>query len=108
MHRAPLAATSALLAGTVAAALAAPATAEKTHFTYLWHLEQPIYWPDRQAGTQRYERAWQSILRRDAGAAHPENDLRQIFGLDDRIAAYQYRPRDTVSAVSWASEAGAQ
>jgi len=91
-----------------AATLAAPALAEKTHFTYLWHLEQPIYWPDRQAGTQRYERAWQSILRKDAGAAHPENDLRQIFGLDDRIAAYQYRPRDTVSAVSWASEAGAQ
>ena len=60
--------------------LAAPAAAEKTHFTYLWHLEQPVYWPDRQAGTQRYERAWQSILRRDAGDAHPENDLRAIFG----------------------------
>ncbi|MFZ9880668.1 MAG: hypothetical protein ACO3QC_04625, partial [Phycisphaerales bacterium] len=65
MHRAPLAATSALLAGTVAAALAAPATAEKTHFTYLWHLEQPIYWPDDAGG--RYERAWQSIVRKDAG-----------------------------------------
>lgn len=36
------------------ATLAAPAAAEKTHFTYLWHLEQPIYWPDRQSGTQRY------------------------------------------------------
>ncbi|MEY3026751.1 MAG: hypothetical protein RLZZ238_1648 [Planctomycetota bacterium] len=90
------------------AATACTALAEKTHFTYLWHLEQPIYWPDRQAGTQRYERAWQSILRRDAGAAHPENDLRGIFGLDDRVAAYQYRPRDCVSAISWASEAGAQ
>jgi hypothetical protein len=92
----------------LAALCAAPALAEKTHFTYLWHLEQPVYWPDRQAGTQRYERAWQSILRKDAGAAHPENDLRQIFGLADRVAAYQYRPRDTVSAISWASEAGAQ
>jgi hypothetical protein len=89
-------------------AITAPARAEKTHFTYLWHLEQPIYWPDRQAGTQRYERAWQSILRRDAGAANPENDLRGIFGLDDRVAAYQYRPRDTVGAISWAGEAGAQ
>ena len=92
----------------VAATIATPAVAEKTHFTYLWHMEQPIYWPDRQAGTQRYERAWQSILRKDAGAAHPENDLRAIFGLDDRVAAYQYRPRDTVGAISWASEAGAQ
>ena len=90
------------------AAFAAPAVAEKTHFTYLWHLEQPIYWPDRQAGTQRYERAWQSTLRRDAGGAHPQNDLRAIFGLADRVAAYQFRPRDTVSAISWASEAGAQ
>ena len=88
--------------------LAAPAAAEKTHFTYLWHLEQPVYWPDRQAGTQRYERAWQSILRRDAGDAHPENDLRAIFGLADRVAAYQFRPRDCVSAISWASESGAQ
>ena len=81
---------------------------EKTHFTYLWHMEQPIYWPDRQAGTQRYERAWQSILRKDAGATNPENDLRMIFGLPDRVAAYQSRPRDTVSQISWASEAGAQ
>jgi len=87
---------------------ASPALAEKTHFTYLWHLEQPIYWPDRQAGTQRYERAWQSILRKDAGATNPENDLRMIFGIDDRVAAYQYRPRDCVSSISWASEAGAQ
>jgi hypothetical protein len=90
----------------LALAAAPAAFAEKTHFTYLWHLEQPIYWPDDAGG--RYERAWQSIVRKDAGAAHPENDLRNIFGLDDRVAAYQYRPRDTVSAISWAQEAGAQ
>jgi hypothetical protein len=90
----------------LALAAAPAALAEKTHFTYLWHLEQPIYWPDDAGG--RYERAWQSIVRKDAGAAHPENDLRNIFGLDDRVAAYQYRPRDTVSAISWAQEAGAQ
>ena len=100
-------ASSTLLASSIAAtAFAAPQ--EKTHFTYLWHLEQPIYWPDRQPGTLRYERAWQSILRKDAGATNPENDLRGIFGLPDRVAAYQSRPRDTVSAISWASEAGAQ
>ena len=89
-----------------AAALLAPgisASAEKTHFTYLWHLEQPIYWPDN-TGAGRYERAWQSILRKDAGAAHPENDLRNIFGLDDRVNAYQGRPRDSVSAISWSAK----
>jgi len=90
-------------------ALAPSARAEKTHFTYLWHLEQPIYWPDRQAtGEDRYERAWQSIQRKDAGAVHPANDLRAIFGLDDRVAAYQWRPRDTINAIRWADEAGAQ
>ncbi len=100
---------AALLGGTLAVAVAAPARAEKTHFTYLWHLEQPIYWPDRQAtGEDRYERAWQSIQRKDAGAAHPANDLRAIFSLDDRVAAYQWRPRDTINAIRWADEAGAQ
>ena len=90
----------------VSAALAASAAAEKLHLTWLWHLEQPIYWPD--ANGTRYERAWQSILRRDGGAAHPANDLRAIFGLDDRVAAYQWRPRDCVNAVRWSAEAGAQ
>ncbi len=92
-----------------ALALAAPALAENLHFTYLWHLEQPIYWPERQAsGADRYERAWQSILRTDGGAAHPENDLRDIFGKADRVAAYQSRPRDSIDAIRWAPEAGAQ
>ena len=91
----------------LALAIAAPALGEKTNFTYLWHLEQPIYWPDNM-GDGRIERAWQSIVRKDGGAAHPANDLRNIFGLADRVAAYQYRPRDTVSAISWSAGAGAQ
>ncbi|MCK4658968.1 MAG: hypothetical protein KAV82_05545 [Phycisphaerae bacterium] len=83
--------------------------AERLHFTYLWHLEQPIYWPDQQAsGQDRYERAWESIQRTDGGAQHPENNLRDIFGWPDRVAAYQYRCRDSISAISWAAEAGAQ
>ena len=33
------------------------AFAENLHFTYLWHLEQPIYWPDQEvSGADRYER----------------------------------------------------
>lgn len=89
--------------------LCSSAFAEDLHYTYLWHLEQPIYWPDQQEGEQdRYERAWQSILRKDDGATNPENNLRSIFGLDDRVAAYQYRPHDAIGAISWAPEAGAQ
>ncbi|MBL6998152.1 MAG: hypothetical protein ISR75_06925 [Phycisphaerales bacterium] len=89
--------------------LCSSAFAENLHYTYLWHLEQPIYWPDQQnVSEDRYERAWQSILRKDAGSQHPENNLRSIFGLDDRVAAYQYRPHDAIGAISWAPEAGAQ
>lgn len=85
------------------------ARAEKLHYTYLWHLEQPIYWPDQQtSGQDRYETAWRSILRTDAGATHPENNLRDIFGLADRVAVYQYRARDSIAAMLAHSEAGAQ
>lgn len=99
-----------LVAAVVAGGLAAPAMAQQSlHFTYLWHLEQPIYWPDRQAsGEDRYERAWESIVRRDGGAAHPTNNLRDIFGLPDRVAAYQGRCRDSIGAISGWPEAGAQ
>ncbi len=110
-----------LLNSVIAAALALPTAtllpdlaaaqqpAEKLHFTYHWHMEQPIYWPDQQNATaDRYELGWQSILRTDAGAAHPANDLRQIFGKADRVAAYQFRVRDSIGAISWAAEAGAQ
>ncbi len=88
-----------------------PALAQTNlHFTYLWHLEQPIYWPDRQAsGSDRYERAWESIQHKNAGAAHPTNDLSAIFGLADRVNAYQWRCRDSINAFSFGrAEAGAQ
>ncbi len=78
------------------------------HTTFLWHLEQPIYWPAPNAGGQRYQTAWDSIQAKRAGAAHPQNDLDQIFGLDDRVAAYQFRPRDAVQAMLGLPEAGAQ
>lgn len=103
---------SSVLALLAAAGAAHGQTNEKLHFTYLWHLEQPIYWPDQQAsGSDRYERAWESIQRLDSGGApvgHPSNNLRDIFGLPDRVAAYQGRPRDSINALLGAPEAGAQ
>ncbi|MEL7483680.1 MAG: hypothetical protein AAFN41_04925, partial [Planctomycetota bacterium] len=94
----------------VAAASASPTLSqEKLHFTYLWHLEQPIYWPDQAvSGPDRYEFAWESILRTDADATNPENNLRAIFGKPDRVAVYQYRVKDAIDAIDWAPEAGAQ
>ncbi len=102
MHKAVLLASGALLA-------TAQHADAQLHYTYLWHMEQPIYWPDRQVGgDDRYERAWQSIVRKDAGATNPENNLREIFGIDDRKAAYQYRTKDAISDISWTPEGGAQ
>ena len=96
-----------LVAPAVLSIAAAPAYAERLHFTYLWHQEQPIYWPDRQiGGNDRYERAWESLTR---AGSHPQNNLADIFGLPDRVAAYQYRMRDSIGAFSSGRpEAGAQ
>ncbi len=102
------------LAGVLSAGIAAlvnpsAAPAEQLHFTYLWHMEQPIYWPDQQtSGQDRYERAWESIQRTDGGAAHPANDLREIFSKADRVAAYQWRVNDSIDLIRGYAEAGAQ
>ena len=60
------------------------------HTTYLWHLHQPIYWPDqRRDGVEdEVEVAWESIQQKNQGEFHPENNLVEIFGKDDRVAAY--------------------
>ncbi len=67
-------------------------------------MHQPIYWNDqlRSGGVDRYEYAWESIQQTDGGATNPENNLRDIFGKDDRVAAYQFRPRDTVGSIGGA------
>ncbi|MGE0481781.1 MAG: hypothetical protein AB7Q17_15045, partial [Phycisphaerae bacterium] len=89
--------------------LASAAAADNAPITYLRHLEQPIYWPGRQtSGADRYERAWESIQDRNAGSANPADNLTEIFGLADRVAAYQYRPRDTINDIRYLPEAGTQ
>ncbi|MBN1268645.1 MAG: hypothetical protein JXB04_03580 [Kiritimatiellae bacterium] len=76
-----------------------------------WHNHQPIYWPEWNNGsqTERIQYAWDSIwLKENAdqtygtGVQHPDNNLRDIFGLDDRRAAYQERPRDSLSNIGQA------
>jgi len=77
--------------------------------SYLWHLHQPIYWPDQRSyGPDHYEVAWDSIVAQDGGRQHPSENLRSIFGLDDRVAAYQFRPRDSIQTVLGLPNAGAQ
>lgn len=84
------------------------------HVTRFWHNHQPIYWPDWEdnAGPNlRVQYAHDSIQRKPGqtyggitsySGGHPDNDLVQIFSLDDRIAAYQGRPRDALNIIGQA------
>ena len=80
------------------------------HTTWLWHLHQPIYWPDRRDwGGDHYEAAWDTIQQQNAGRPHPSPEvLSSVFGLADRVAAYQSRPHDALSSVLSYANAGAQ
>lgn len=82
----------------------------QVHTTYLWHLQQPIYWPDQSVwDANRYQSVWESQWRKDnAGESHPQNDLYDIFGKADRVAVYQYRCKDAVQTLNSYAEGGAQ
>jgi hypothetical protein len=81
--------------------------AAPVHTTYLWHMEQPIYWPDQSPYGNGYETAMESIWQRNNGAPHPENDVHSIFTLADRVAAYQDRPKNSIASMT-GIDAGAQ
>ena len=72
--------------------------------SYHWHLQQPIYWPDESNFGNTYQKAWESMVY---GGENPQNNLEEIFGSDDRVAAYQYRIRNSISLMS-GSRSGAQ
>ena len=80
------------------------------HTSWLWHLHQPVYWPDRRTyGVDHYENAWDTIQQQNAGRAHPSpENLSTIFGWGDRVAAYQYQPKNTIGNLLGYPKAGAQ
>ena len=81
--------------------MTARAQNHSVHTSFLWHLHQPIYWPDKRAASDHYENAWDTIMAQDNGRPHSSPEiLRQIFGLDDRIAAYQSRPKDALNSIA--------
>ncbi len=105
MHRNRVSALAALAIGLAAFVIAtAPALAAPIHTSYLWHMHQPIYWPDESTWTPgEYEKAYETIQ-----LGHSENDLTEIFGKDDRIGDYQWYPRDAISSILDIPDAGAQ
>lgn len=77
---------------------------------YLWHLHQPLYWPSAiGANYPRMERAWDTIQRQDQGRKHPQPEkLRDIFSVDDRVQAYQWRMRNALQSIFFQKLSGAQ
>jgi hypothetical protein len=80
------------------------------HTTWLWHLHQPIYWPNRRDyGVDHYENAWDTIQQQNAGRPDPTPEvLTSIFDDADRVAAYQGEPGSVVSGLLGYPNAGAQ
>lgn len=79
---------------------------QTVYVSRMWHNHQPLYWPEWNTNgseTNRVEYAWDSISLKpnrsypDSNAQHPENNLSDIFGLDDRQNAYQAGPRNSLA-----------
>jgi hypothetical protein len=78
--------------------------AAPVHTTYLWHMHQPVYWPDRSTWYPvRYETAYETIT-----LGHSESDVFGIFNKDDRVNDYQNYPRDAIASILDIPDAGAQ
>ena len=88
----------------------------QVHTTYLWHLHQPTYWGDvSKINPNRYQivKESQDLKNSDTntdinGLAHPTNNLQEIFGTGDRVAAYQYAPKNAINSIRDLPESGAQ
>jgi len=93
-----------------AAPFPASATDTNVHTTWLWHLHQPIYWPDRRDyGVDHYENAWDTIQQQNAGRPHPSPEvLTTIFGEADRVNVYQGEIETVLGGLLSYPNAGAQ
>ena len=114
------------LAVVVAAACLIPvpirAYTTNVHTTWLWHLHQPIYWPNQRIITawdidndwdtspvSHYENAWDTIQQQNAGRPDPTPEvLTSVFDDADRVAAYQGEPSSVVSGLLEYPNAGVQ
>ena len=90
----------------------------QVHTSYLWHMQQPIYWPEKsKANPNQYQPVLESFnlkANNDSwntysdGKVHPLNDLQEIFSKADRVKAYQHGPKNSVQSLLGLPNAGAQ
>jgi hypothetical protein len=82
------------------------------HTSWLWHLHQPIYWPDRAPAnhaTDHYQNAWDTLQLDQGGFGHPsDTSLQNVFSLSDRLNAYQGEPNSTLNDIGQYANSGAQ
>ena len=90
---------------------------QKVYTTYLWHMDQPVYWgdksidkPDSKQFAEESHRLKMSGQNRYPGSnvSHPTNNLQEIFSKADRVNAYQNSPKDAVNSIAGLLDAGAQ
>ena len=91
--------------------------AQKVYTTYLWHMDQPVYWgdkskdkPDSKQFAEESHRLKMSGQNKYPGSnvSHPTNDLQEIFSKADRVNAYQWEPKNAINSIIGIPDAGAQ
>lgn len=91
--------------------------AQKIHTTYLWHMDQPVYWADRSKDKPESKQFVEESNRlKNSGfniyvgssVPHPTNNLEEIFSKADRVQAYQTSPKNALNSIKDISNAGAQ
>jgi glycosyl hydrolase family 57 len=82
------------------------------HTSWLWHLHQPVYWPDRAPTNHvadHYQNAWDTLQLDEAGFGHPsDTSLESVFSDADRLSAYQGEPNTVLQDLSSYANSGAQ
>lgn len=92
-------------------------SAQKVHTSYLWHMDQPVYWADKSKDKPESKQFVEESNRlKNNGTniypgspvAHPTNNLEEIFSKADRVQAYQSSPRNAINSMRDIPNAGAQ
>ncbi|KAJ3440172.1 alpha-amylase-related [Anaeramoeba flamelloides] len=77
--------------------------------SYLWHLQQPIYWPAYDPNNDKtYQTAYVSIQNQGNQGNHPQTDVTSVFSKADRQQIYQFRMKDAIDSINSHPDAGAQ
>src|SRR5579859_98995 len=81
------------------------------HTSWMWHMHQPIYWPDRAPANHagdHYQNAYDTIQLKAGGSPVPSDDLAGTFGDVNRQYDYTYYPHDAVQNLFNLPNAGGQ